>query len=390
MGNPEFSKQSKNTMDSLIMSLVEVAARPGMISFATGLPDNSLFDVKGLRAAVDSVLDCNGDCALQYDSPTGYVPLREWIAERCSTVLGFDTKASNVIMTNGSQECFDQIGRLFLDPGDGLVVENPGYLGALQSFSSYSPRFLPVDVSPEGVDLDQLGDALSQDPKLFYSVPNHQNPSGNSYSDSTRRSVASMIRDSGCLLLEDDAYGELGYGGRVGPAMKSMSPDDVVLTGSFSKIISPGMRVGWMVVPDWMAPMASKSVEASALQSGTFSQKVIHRYLCDNDYDSYLDTLRKAYEEKKCFFLSVMREMLPDTVTWNDPDGGMFVWLKAPEGYDSMRIFRGCLDAGLVVMPGGPFHIRGGGNTIRLNFATPTREQIVSGMSILADVCGRI
>lgn len=390
MSHPEFSRQSKSTMDSFIMGLVEVAARPGMISFATGLPDNSLFDVDGLRRAVDNVLDCDGGCTLQYDSPTGYVPLREWIADRCRTVFGFETKASNVIMTNGSQECFDQLGRLFLNPGDPMVVENPGYLGALQSFSSYAPEFIPVDVAPGGVDLGQLEEALEKDPKLFYSIPNHQNPSGNSYSDSTRRAVASMIRDSGCLMIEDDAYGELGFNGRVGPAMKSMSPDDVVLTGSFSKIISPGMRVGWMVVPDWMVPMASKSVEAASLQSGTFSQRVVHRYLLDNDYDAYLVTLRKAYEEKKRFFLGVMEEMLPDTVTWNDPDGGMFVWLKAPEGYDSMKIFQGCLDNGLVVMPGGPFHMRGGGNAIRLNFATPTREQIVAGMGILADVCRRI
>ncbi|MBR7153662.1 MAG: PLP-dependent aminotransferase family protein [Candidatus Methanomethylophilaceae archaeon] len=377
-------------MDSFIMGLVEVAARPGMISFATGLPDNSLFDLAGVRHAVDAVLEEDGGCSLQYDSPTGFIPLREWIADRCGSELGFDVDASNVIMTNGSQECFDQLGRLFLNPGDGMVVENPGYLGALQSFSSYSPDFIPVDVTPGGIDLEQLDAALSCNPKLFYSIPNHQNPSGNSYSLDTRRQVASMIRDSGCLMIEDDAYGELGFDGRVGPTMKSMSPEDVVLTGSFSKTISPGMRVGWMVVPDWMVPMASKSVEAASLQSCTFSQRVIHRFLCKNDYDAYLVGLRNSYAEKKRFFLDAMEDALPDTVSWNNPDGGMFVWLEIPEGYDSMKVFEGCLERGLVVMPGAPFHVHGGGNAIRLNFATPTREQIIQGMSILAEVCRRM
>lgn len=381
------SRSAESTMDSFIMSLVDVAAQPGMISFATGLPDNSLFDTDALSAAMQEVMTDDPCGALQYDTATGYIPLRERIAERCRRVLGFDASYEDVLMTSGSQVCFDLLGRLFLDRGDVMAVENPGYLGAIQSYSAYSPDFRGIDVGPEGADLDQLSDAVSDGARLFYSIPNHQNPSGASYSDYVRRGVADIIRGSGCVLIEDDAYGELGYHGRVGRTMKSMAPEDTVLTGSFSKTISPGMRVGWMVVPEWLRAKAGRSLEACCLQSNTFCQRVIDRFLADNDYDAYLDGLRRGYAAKKRVFLDAMEDSLPDTVSWNDPDGGMFVWLRTPEGTDAMRLYERSLEGRLVVMPGHPFHVRGGENTIRLNFATPTEEQISAGMEVLGRAC---
>ena len=374
-------------MESFIMSLVDVASRPGMISFATGLPDNSLFDVDGVAKAAAEVLREAGGAALQYDSATGFVPLRMRIADRCRKELGFSVGYENVILTNGSQECFDLLARMFLEPGDRMVVENPGYLGAIQSFSAYGPEIIGADVGPEGVDTGQLEAAVASGSKLFYSIPNHQNPSGGSYSDPVRTRVADIIRGSGCLMIEDDAYGELGFSGRAGRTMKSMAPEDAVLTGSFSKTISPGMRIGWMVVPEWMREQAGRSLEAASLQSGSFDQRIVDRFLADNDYDVYLQGLRKAYAAKKDFFLDAMEDELPDSVEWNDPQGGMFVWLKTPPGTDAMRVFDAALEDGLVVMPGRPFHVRGGENTLRLNYATPSEEQILSGMKILGKAC---
>lgn len=374
-------------MDSFIMSLVDVAAKPGMIAFATGLPDNSLFDIPAMRKAIDDVMAEEPYGALQYDTATGYIPLRKRIAERCRRELGFDTSWENVLMTSGSQVCFDLMGKMFLEHGDVMAVENPGYLGAIQSYSAYSPDFRGIDIGPGGVDLDQLSKAVSDGARLFYSIPNHQNPSGASYSEDVRKGVAEIVGDSDCMLIEDDAYGELGYNGRVGRTMKSMIPEDTVLTGSFSKTISPGMRVGWMVVPDWMVAKAGRSLEACCLQSNTFCQRVIDRFLQDNDYDAYLQGLRRGYARKKKVFLDAMEDNLPDTVSWNDPDGGMFVWLRTPEGTDAMRLYERLLEGKLVVMPGRPFHVRGGANTIRLNFATPTDEQIAAGMKVLGDAC---
>ena len=382
-----FSRSAESTMDSFIMSLVDVAAKPGMIAFATGLPDNSLFDIPAMRKAIDDVMAEEPYGALQYDTATGYIPLRKRIAERCRRELGFDTSWENVLMTSGSQVCFDLMGKMFLEHGDVMAVENPGYLGAIQSYSAYSPDFRGIDIGPGGVDLDQLSEAVSDGARLFYSIPNHQNPSGASYSEDVRKGVAEIVGDSGCMLIEDDAYGELGYNGRVGRTMKSMIPEDTVLTGSFSKTISPGMRVGWMVVPDWMVAKAGRSLEACCLQSNTFCQRVIDRFLRDNDYDAYLQGLRRGYARKKKVFLDAMEDNLPDTVSWNDPDGGMFVWLRTPEGTDAMRLYERLLEGKLVVMPGRPFHVRGGANTIRLNFATPTDEQIAAGMKVLGDAC---
>ena len=382
-----FSRSAESTMDSFIMGLVDVAAKPGMIAFATGLPDNSLFDIPALSRAIEDVMSEDPYGALQYDTATGYIPLRKRIAERCRKELGFEASWENVLMTSGSQVCFDLMGKMFLEHGDVMAVENPGYLGAIQSYSAYDPDFRGVDVGPEGADLDQLAAAVSDGAKLFYSIPNHQNPSGASYSEDVRKGVADIIRGSGCMLIEDDAYGELGYDGRVGRTMKSMAPEDTVLTGSFSKTISPGMRVGWMVVPDWMVAKAGRSLEACCLQSNTFCQRIIDRFLQENDYDAYLDRLRAGYARKKRVFLDAMEDNLPDTVSWNDPQGGMFVWLKTPEGTDAMRLYERLLEGKLVVMPGGPFHVRGGRNTIRLNFATPTDEQIEAGMKVLGRTC---
>ena len=382
-----FSRSAESTMDSFIMSLVDVAAKPGMIAFATGLPDNSLFDIPAMRRAIDDVMAEEPYGALQYDTATGHIPLRKRIAERCRRELGFDTSWENVLMTSGSQVCFDLMGKMFLEHGDVMAVENPGYLGAIQSYSAYSPDFRGIDIGPGGVDLGQLSKAVSDGARLFYSIPNHQNPSGASYSEDVRKGVAEIVGDSGCMLIEDDAYGELGYNGRVGRTMKSMIPEDTVLTGSFSKTISPGMRVGWMVVPDWMVAKAGRSLEACCLQSNTFCQRVIDRFLQDNDYDAYLQGLRRGYARKKKVFLDAMDDNLPDTVSWNDPDGGMFVWLRTPEGTDAMRLYERLLEGKLVVMPGRPFHVRGGANTIRLNFATPTDEQIAAGMKVLGDAC---
>ena len=384
---PELSVASRSTMQSMIMSLVEVAARPGMISFSTGLPDNDLFDSDALVRAAESVMSEDPAGALQYDAATGYRPLREKIARRCHDVLGFDTTWENVLMTSGSQCCFDMAGKLFLNPGDRMAVESPGYLGAIQSFSAYSPEFMGLGMGPEGIDPKGLSDAVKAGAKLFYSVPTYQNPTGYTYSKDVREEVAEIVEGSGCMMIEDDAYGELGYRGRVEKTMRSMAPENIILTGSFSKTISPGMRVGWMVVPDWLREAAGRTLEATCLQSNTFCQRIIDRFLDDVDYETYLNGLRKGYEAKKRIFLDAMEDNLPEGMSWNDPQGGMFVWLKSPEGMDATELFDECVRRGLVMMPGKLFHTSGGENTMRLNFATPNEDQILRGMEILGKTC---
>lgn len=384
---PRFSQRTSDTMESFIMKLITVANKPGMISFATGLPDKHLFDVKGIEKAAVEVMESDeaGD-ALQYGVTEGLPSLRKKIADRCRKTMNIDTGIENVLITNGSQECFDNLGKMFIDGGDKMIVENPCYLGALQSYSVYAPKYIGVDLNADGPDIGQFAAALREKPKLFYGIPNFQNPSGTCYSEEARKQIAEMLSDSETLMIEDDAYGELGYDGRAGRAIRSMS-DNVVLTGSYSKIISPGMRIGWMIIPDWMIEQSKVSLEAGCLHAGSFSQRIMDRFLDDNDLDTYLRPIRAEYKRKKDLFVDLMEDGLPDTMSWNDPTGGIFIWLLTPEGTDAMRLYDAALSKKLVLMPGHPFHVRNGENTIRLNFATADDEDIKKGMEILSKVC---
>jgi 2-aminoadipate transaminase len=378
-----FSRRTDDIIDSFIMKLISVSKEEGMISFATGLPDGRLFDIEGIAKAAANVLRDTPKEALQYNELKGIVPLREKIAARCRKEMNFDVSHENILITNGSQECFDLVGKLFIDSGDGMVVDDPGYLGALQSFSLYGPKFIGVPMNEDGPDTSKLADALKQRPKLYYSIPNHQNPSGFSYSPEKRKEVAEMISSSDCIMVEDDAYGELGYDGRIGPPVRSMA-DNVILTGSYSKIISPGMRIGWLIVPDEMIEMTMKCIESSSLHANSFSQCVMDRFLGDLDFDKYIEKLRKEYKRKRDLMLDLLNDHLPSELRWNRPSGGMFIWLRTREGTDAMRLFDAALKNKLVVMPGRPFHVNGGVNTIRLNFATAGDEDIKEGVKRLA------
>ncbi|MDR0791349.1 MAG: PLP-dependent aminotransferase family protein [Methanomassiliicoccaceae archaeon] len=380
-----FSKRTGDLIDSFIMKLIAVSKEEGMISFATGLPDKRLFDTEGIaRAAADLFEDIErARDALQYGTIKGISPLRKKIAARCRKEMSVNVSEENIFIINGSQECFDLIGKMFIDRGDGMVMDDPGYLGALQAFSLYGPEFIGVKLNENGPDAEGLKKALQRNPKLYYSIPNHQNPSGFSYSLDKRKEVAELISSSDAVMVEDDAYGELGYDGRIGPPVRSMA-DNVILTGSYSKIISPGMRIGWMIVPDEMVEMTMKCVESSSLHANTFSQNVMDRYLEQNDLDSYLCTLRKEYKRKSRLMLDLLDDHLPPELEWNTPNGGMFIWLRTPNGTDAMRFYESALRRKLVVMPGRPFHINGGVNTIRLNFATAGDEEIKEGVSRLA------
>lgn len=371
-------------MESYIMKLISVANEPGMISFATGLPDKRLFDSKGLKdAAADVLGGDNARDALQYGVTEGLPSLRRKIADRCRKELNVNVGIDNVFVTNGSQECFDHLGKMFLDPGDELVVENPGYLGALQSYSVYSPKFVGVDLNSDGPDMKQLRSALRTEPKMFYSIPNYQNPSGMSYSDDSRKEIAELLNDHDTVMVEDDAYGELGFQGRRRKTVRSMN-DSIVLTGSYSKIISPGMRIGWMIVPDEMLDQTRTSMEASCLHANTFSQAIMNRFLEKNDLTTYLKPIRSEYRRKRDLMLDLLADNMPGGASWNTPEGGMFIWFKTPGGTDSMKLFDACLKRKLVIMPGRPFHVSGGENTIRLNYATASDEEMKEGMRNMA------
>jgi len=378
----------QKTPKSFIREILKVTENPNIISFAGGLPNPDFIDVHGIAQAAAAVLNEDGKSALQYSTTEGYLPLRRFIADRYKQRLGLDVTPDEILITNGSQQCLDLIGKVLIDPGDKVAIERPGYLGAIQVFSLYEPVFLPVELGPEGPDPAAFEAVIkNNNPKLFYGIPNSQNPSGITYTEKRRKTCADILAGTNTLVVEDDAYGELQFSGKSLPPFKKFLPDQTILTGSFSKILAPGMRLGWVCAPLKIMDQLVVAKQASDLHSNFLSQRIASRYLKDSDIDLHIKKIRKAYKEQKDCMVATMQEEMPDGVTWTNPEGGMFVWVTLPAGCSSMDIFSAALKEQVAVLPGIPFYVDGGGtNTLRLNFSNSSDERITEGIHRLGKV----
>jgi 2-aminoadipate transaminase len=383
-----FAPRMAKTPKSFIREILKVTERPEIISFAGGLPSPSLIDVGGIRTASDAVLEQDGLCALQYSTTEGYLPLRQFIADRYKKRLGLDISPDEILITNGSQQCLDLIGKVLIGAGDHIAIERPGYLGAIQAFSLYEPEFHTVPLMAEGPDTALLDKTCHANPvRLFYGVPNSQNPSGITYSEERRRELAEVLRKKGVLFVEDDAYGELNFSGTSLPSMRTFLPHQTIITGSFSKILAPGMRMGWVVAPPEIMEQLVIAKQASDLHSNYLSQRIAYEYLLHNDIDSHIRKIRAVYRHQRDVMIQMLEEEFPETVSWTHPLGGMFIWMTLPKGYSSMEVFEQALTENVAVLPGMPFYVDGGGtDTIRLNFSNSTDENIITGMGRLARV----
>jgi len=387
-----FAERMKKTPKSFIREILKVTENPAIISFAGGLPNPSLIDVDGITRAAAHVLTEDGKTALQYSTTEGYLPLREFIADRYKKRLGLSVSPAEILITNGSQQCLDLIGKIFIDKGDHVAIERPGYLGAIQAFSLYEPVFHPILLHEDGPDIAMLNAILSEFPvKLFYGVPNSQNPSGVTYPDKRRREIADTLQDHGTVFVEDDAYGELRFSGSAMPSMRKFLPDRTIITGSFSKILSPGMRMGWIVAPEPIMEQLVIAKQASDLHSNYLCQRIASRYLADSDIDTHIAKIQAAYKAQCDCMTASIRESFPESVTYTRPNGGMFVWVTLPDGVSSMEVFEQALKENVAVLPGIPFYIDGGGtNTLRLNFSNSTEEKIREGIGKLGRVITRL
>jgi 2-aminoadipate transaminase len=382
----------KNTPKSFIREILKVTENPAIISFAGGLPNPSLIDVDGITRAATRVLSEDGKTALQYSTTEGYLPLRQFIADRYKKRLGLSISPAEILITNGSQQCLDLIGKVFIDKGDHVAIERPGYLGAIQAFSLYEPVFHPILLNEEGPDSAMLKSVLADFPvKLFYGVPNSQNPSGVTYSAGRRQEIADALRDTGTVYVEDDAYGELRFSGSAMPSMREFLPDRTIITGSFSKILSPGMRMGWIVAPEPVMEQLVIAKQASDLHSNYLCQRIAYQYLADSDIDAHIAKIQNAYRTQCDCMIASIQESFPESATYTRPNGGMFVWVTLPEGVSSMEVFEHALAENVAVLPGIPFYIDGGGNnTLRLNFSNSTEEKIREGIQKLGNVIHRL
>lgn len=371
---------------SFIREILKVSLDPEIISFAGGLPNKKYFPLAAIQEATAKVFSSVGADALQYSNSEGLYELRGLIAERYFKKKGLDISPESILITNGSQQGLDLLGKVLLNEGDTVLIEEPGYLGAIQSLSVYRPSFQAVAVGPGGMDVGMLEEkSAAIKAKFLYTVPNFQNPSGVTYSDAVRQKVAEIAVKNGFLMIEDDPYGELRFRGEMKRTLYSYAPKQTILLGSFSKTVAPGFRIGWLVAPEPIYEKLLVAKQAADLHTSSVNQYILCRYLKDNDLDNHVQLIIDAYGSQCKAMVAAARRHLPQEVSLWEPEGGMFLWGKLPEGYDAMALFDFAVREKVVFVPGAPFFTGDqGASTFRLNFSCSSPDEIEEGMARLA------
>ena len=378
----QFSERAQGLQSSFIREILKITQRPEIISFAGGLPSPATFPVERMRAAYDKVLLDAGKVALQYGPTDGYAPLREWIANSLST-QGSKILPEQILMTSGSQQALDLIGKVLIDEGSRVLVETPSYLGALQAFSVYRPEFASVATDDDGLVPSSIA-AVAKDARLLYSLPNFQNPTGRSLSKARRHELVETCASLGLPLIEDDPYGALSYSGEPMPKMVAMNPEGVIYMGSFSKVLTPGIRLGYVCAPLPMVRRLELAKQAADLHTAQLTQMVVHEVVKDGFLDEHIPTIRTLYGNQCRAMLDAMAEHFPAQVSWTRPEGGMFIWVTLPKSVDAMKLLDQAIASRVAFVPGAPFYATDPEtNTLRLSFVTVPPERIREGIAIL-------
>lgn len=378
------SQRAQKLTSSAIREILKVTERPEVISFAGGLPSPATFPVAQLHEACNRVLASEPLAALQYGPTEGYLPLREWVARHHSERSGISISVDQVLITTGSQQGLDLLSKVLIDPDSTVLVETPTYLGALQAFSLAEPRYrsLPSDDSgliPEAVDAE-----LAHSPRFLYCLPNFQNPSGRRLPLERRQQLAARTAKSGLLLIEDDPYGELYYQGQPLPSLLSMNPGGVVYLGSFSKVLAPGLRVGYLIAPTALHRKLVQAKQAADLHTPSFTQRIVHATIKDGFLDEHLPRVRGVYATQCQAMLQALQRHFPASVQWNRPEGGMFIWVQLPAHIDSSELLEAAIRENVAFVPGAPFYANEPRvDTLRLSFVTVPPEKIEVGVARL-------
>jgi 2-aminoadipate transaminase len=371
---------------SVIREILKVTERPGVISFAGGLPSPQTFPVAAFADACARVLAHDGEGALQYAASEGHGPLREWVAAS----LPWKVNASEVLITTGSQQGLDLVGKVLIDAGSKVLVETPTYLGALQAFAHMEPIFAAVACNDEGVDLADF-QAQAAGARFLYVLPNFQNPTGRSMGEASRAALSDAARAARVPLVEDNPYGDLWFDAPPPPPLTARHPQGCLYLGSFSKTLAPGLRLGFLVAPPALFPKLLQAKQAADLHSPGFNQRMVVDVLREGFLDRHLPTLRALYKARRDTMLAALQRHLAGTgITWNTPAGGMFLWLRLPGGMDAAALLPEALAKGVAYVPGAAFYSSGAeACTLRLSFVTASRAQIDTGIAALAAVFKR-
>ncbi|MES2932065.1 MAG: PLP-dependent aminotransferase family protein [Pseudomonadota bacterium] len=377
-----FAERAEQLQSSFIREILKITQRPEIISFAGGLPSPATFPVEKMKTAFDKVLTEQGKVALQYGPTDGYTPLREWIADSLSQE-GAKIVPEQILMTSGSQQALDLLGKILIDEGSRVLVETPSYLGALQAFSVYRPEFVSVETDDHGL-VPQSVEAVAEGARVLYALPNFQNPTGRSLSIERRQQLVETCARLGLPLIEDDPYGALSYRGEPLPKMLSMNPDGVIYMGSFSKVLTPGIRLGYVVAPLPLARRLELAKQAADLHTSQLTQMVVYEVIKDGFLTEHIPTIRSLYGDQCQAMLAAMTDHFPASVTWTRPEGGMFIWVTLPKHIDAMQLLEQAIAAKVAFVPGAPFYANNPErNTFRLSFVTVPPARIREGIAIL-------
>ena len=387
-----YAHRSEGMRASDIREILKVTAQPEVISLAGGLPAPELFPIDEYRRAFEWVLEADGASALQYGPSEGYRPLREFLAQRLSG-FGMRCTADDVLITNGSQQALDLMGKLFLDPGDQIVVERPTYLGALQAFNQYQPRYAVVGMDDDGMCVDDLEHTLTREDriKFIYAIPTFQNPTGRSMSLQRRRRLVELASKYGVPIVEDDPYGELRYEGEHLPTLKALDTTGcVIYLGTFSKILAPGLRLGWIVAAPEALEAFLHGKQPTDLHTGMAQQMATYE-VCKNGFvDGQVERIKAFYKERRDVMLRALEEHFPSDAHFTRPAGGLFVWAELPRTVDTRALLIDAVRDKVAFVPGQGFHPDNTGtNTMRLNFSNVPPDQLREGVRRLGHAIQR-
>ena len=386
MSNWTLAKRASTMNPSVIREILKVTEKPGIISLAGGLPSPKTFPIDAFKQAADKVLSQDGASSLQYAASEGYGPLREFIAQQ----LPWDVSADQVLITTGSQQGLDLVGKIFLDEGSRLLVETPTYLGALQAFSPQQPKVVSVESDEHGVipaDLDRKVGEGADKARLIYLLPNFQNPTGRTMDEARRQAVVDKLSALGVPFLEDNPYGDLWYDEEPAAPLTARSPEGGLYLGSFSKVLAPGLRLGYIVAPKAIYHKLLQAKQAADLHTPTFNQRMVAEVIKDGFLDRHVPTIRALYKKQRDAMLAALQDNFADLdVQWTKPAGGMFLWLRMPEGVDTVKMLPAAVERNVAYVPGAAFYADGPDNrTMRLSYVTASEEQIRTAIKALAD-----
>lgn len=378
----------KATPPSFVRGILKAASDESVISFAGGLPNPISFPQEELLKSMERIVKAYGSTVFQYSITAGLPELRQYIADRYNRIFGLNLTIDNIIITTGSQQALDLIGKVLLDKGDGVIVEKPTYLAAIQAFSMQQPVFYPVELTEEGMNPEQLEKALQNHVKFIYAIPDFQNPTGLTYSAENRKRMYEILKDRDIVLIEDDPYGELRFEGERLPYIGAGKLPNSILLGTFSKTVTPGMRTGFIISENKeLLKYLSIAKEAGDLHTNIFSQYLIWDYLKNNDLDIHIAKIKALYKKQAQTMMDAMDKYFPSDVKYTKPHGGMFLWVTLPEGVSAMSLFPKALEKKVAFVPGDPFYIGiENSNTMRLNYTNADCETIEEGIHRLGDL----